>query len=326
MGMGRIIRAVLVLLLAWSAAPAAAAPVTCRIGAYITALHDVDTVKGTFAAEAWLWTLCPGRTVQPLTSVEAANANESAMSLHSLTPRPGAIWEQQKLTGTFRHGYDLQLFPFDRHRLTIELEEGTLDTGGLRYVFDAANSGISPSVRVDGWQVTGFAGRVSERGYPTNFGDPSLRPGSRAAYAHLDLSIGLARHNWSGFFKLAVPVYVAAMLALLSLLLFGQEGHNVINARIGLLAGLLFAVVLNLRSTDDVIGATPSLTLMDLVHFAALALILAATLAALATGRRLDRGGAVAAIKARDRQLFWWAGGVYVAVNVVLVLGALLLR
>jgi hypothetical protein len=322
----RVAAIVWALAVAWLAGPAAAAPVTCRIGAYVTSIHNVDTVAGTFQADAWTWSLCPGAVRDALATIEATNADAVATALHTVVPRGRLRWEQQKLSGTFRDDFDVRLYPFDRHRLVIALEEGRSDTRELVYAFDRQNSGVSERIRVPGWTVGGFGAAVSEAETRTNFGDPSLPPGSAARYAHLDLSVGLSRSDVGTFVKLTFPVYVAALLALLGLLLHG-EGRSLLNARLGLLSGLLFAIVLNLRSTDEVVGTAPSLTLMDLIHFAALALVFATTAAAAVMAVDRDEGEAATARRRRlDRRFLVWGGGLYLAANAALIGGALALR
>jgi len=298
-------------------------PTSCRIGAYITSIHDIDTVSLSFSADAWLWSVCSDEAREPLMTMEFVNASSVAASLDSTTPVPPVYWKQRKIAGTFRHDFDLRSAPFDRHELVISLEEGVEDDTAFVYEFDELNSGISPELRIANWIVTGFRGVTRSAIYDTNFGDPSMAPASSAGYSRLDLEIGVARADLTGFLKLAVPAYISGLLALVSLFMQVEEGgRNLLNPRIGLLAASLFAVVFNLRAIDDVVGASPTLTMMDLIHFAALALICAATFAAIGSGRLIERGFSIERIRRLDERLIFVGGGIYVLVNILLIVKA----
>lgn len=129
----------------------------CKFGAYITSLQDVDTVKQTFSADAWIWTVCPNITMQPLQTAEFTTAQSVTAVLDSTFPRPTGYWSQRKISGTFRTDYDLTSFPFERHRLVIGIEEGEQDTSTFDYELDDLNSGLSPSIQLAQWKVDRFS-------------------------------------------------------------------------------------------------------------------------------------------------------------------------
>jgi hypothetical protein len=251
--------------------------------------------------------------------MELTNAEEHSAVLDSVAQRPQGAWAQRRVSGTFRQHFDVRAFPFDRHRLMISLEEGVEDEKGFTYRFDRENSGIDPTLQIPNWKVTGFSGSTRTAIYPTNFGDPAMSPRSKGRYTHFDLFVDVRRTEIGGFFKLTVPAYVAALLALISLLMFVEEKRNVLNPRIALLAGLLFAVVFNLRAIDEVVGVSPSLTLLDLIHFSALALILAATISAIVSSRRIERKMPLNQIRHLDRKMLRWGGGAFLALNLLLI-------
>ena len=73
--------------------------------------------------------------------------------------RGDALWANRNVDGTFRYEWDERNFPFDRHTLTIELEEGVEDIRGFVYEPDIANSGIDPDLQLPGgWKMTGWPG------------------------------------------------------------------------------------------------------------------------------------------------------------------------
>jgi hypothetical protein len=99
-----------------------APPVRHRIGLYVTDLHSLDPARGTFGASLWVWSISPA-SAQALRTMEFANADRVAVDLETTAPRGAVAWSQRRVTGTFRHDWDLRSFPFDRHSLEILLEE-----------------------------------------------------------------------------------------------------------------------------------------------------------------------------------------------------------
>lgn len=294
-------------------------PVTCSIGAYVTSIHNIDTIAQTFSADAWVWTICPRGRATPVATMEFTTAQEVDGSLDSALPRGQLIWSQRKITGSFRADYDLRNFPFDRHKLVLGLEEGVDDSSRLRYVLDTKNSGISPAIRDPEWNLGPLKGSLSEVNYPTNFGDPALPPGSASRYSHIDFEVAMERADRTSFFKLAIPAYVATLLALISLLMHAREDEDVLNPRVALLAGSLFAIVFNLRAIDEVVGATPSTTLMDLIHFSSLALVLAVTVYSIAANYVRSRGADLVWLRRADVVAASVGGLFFVVANALLI-------
>ena len=84
--------------------------------------------------------------------------------------------------------------------------------------------------------------------YATTFGDPAAASGSD--YAEMVLAVTLARTSLAAFLNFSAPLYAAFLLTAVSFLL----GSSVVAARMSLLAAALFAVVINIRTTSDMLG------------------------------------------------------------------------
>src|SRR5665647_2020154 len=79
-------------------APASApAPMACKVGAHLTAIHDVDTATRTFKAEVWLWSVCPSNAIEPLKTLEFVNAVETTPSLDATLQRGNLWWSTRKI-------------------------------------------------------------------------------------------------------------------------------------------------------------------------------------------------------------------------------------
>ena len=91
--------------------------------------------------------------------------------------------------------------------------------------------------------------------------------------------------------------------------------------RANLLAGTFFAVVVNHRVAESVIGRTGTITLLDEIHLVAMVAIFAIALAGIQAQRLFDRGATEQAARWDIRGL-WTACLSYIAVNLALIWSA----
>jgi hypothetical protein len=306
-----------------SGPPHVGAQERCKVGIFVVDLHEVDIQRKTFGSNFWLWSQCATDKRQPLKTIEFVNANSTSANLDAILPRSGQFWASRKIIGNFRNDFDVRNFPFDRHELSITMEEGVDDTREFTYEGDTAKSGVDPRIKVAGWRVTGFQLTQTARNYETTFGDPSLPADASAQYARLDAVITIARDSFTSFFKMAAVVYVAATLALLSFL-FYLDAPSSFGSRISFLGGSLFATVINMRVSSTELGSNVGLTLIDMIHLTSLTLILAATVLTIVADRRLgnNRTGDTSGrdkVRRFDLHNMIICGAIFIAANIVLI-------
>jgi hypothetical protein len=104
----------------------------------------------------------------------------------------------------------------------------------------------------------------------TNFGDPDSPEGT-IKYSRLYINIYLSRDSAISFFKICSPVYIVFAISLLAYFLDTATG-------VGLLAGTLFAVVVNQQVAESVLGSVEKMTLVDQIHITAMTYIFATAL------------------------------------------------
>jgi len=307
-----------------SASPKATAqrPQQLRIGAYLTGLGDLDPARKSFSAAFWVWSVGPAAEATALQQLEFPNAIkvESPNALEEETPQ--GVWAQRKVVGSFRHEWDLRRFPFDRQRLLIKLEDAEKDLSRRVYLADTANSSFDPEASPPGWRIVSTQLVSGSKGYHTSFGDPRLAPGAPSAYARAELRVLLERLDHSGFWKLTVGAFAAALMALASYGLRVDQ-NSALSPRFGLLAGSIFAAVISLRSAASELGALGYFTLIDAVHGAVLLYILAATAAGVFAWRGYLRHGDVATVQRFERRVAGFSSLIFGALILSLVLGAM---
>lgn len=303
-------------------AQAEVAPTTCQVGIYLRSLHSFDPNADTFGGDLWLWSVCPSEDDQPLHTMEFVNADDAAVLLDV----PGnPFWANRNIDGTFRYDWDERDFPFDRHTLTIQLEEGVDDVRKFIYEPDLANSGVDPTLELPGgWQVTGWSLTGGSNAYDTTFGDPELPSGGSSEYSRLTLSVDLARNDLSGFFKMTAVVYAAFIFSLVTYLM-QMDITSGIGPRVSLLAIALFSAAVNLINASNALGTSSGLTLVDWIHIIVLVYILIAAAVTVISRLLLDRGWTVADVSRLNYRLGAVAALSFVAINISLVRQALML-
>jgi hypothetical protein len=318
--------ALILAVLWWRSAPPALAqsdpaPTQCRVGAYVTSLHDFDLDANTFVADLWLWSVCPTADRKPLQTMELVNADAIDVLLDSTLERDGASWANRKVRGTFRHDWDERNFPFERERLVILLEEGVEDARTFVYEADTVNTTFDSAIHVPGWKITDFALLASHAAYDTTFGDPTLPPGAGSEYSRLTLQIGLERAAVAGFLKLTALAYAAFIFSLVTYVMH-LETTTAISPQLGLLAVALFAAAVNMVTASDALGSASELTLVDKIHIVVLVYIALAAIFTVVSRVLLGRGWREPTLVRLNYRVGLVAAVSFVAVNVVLIASA----
>ena len=189
----------------------------------------------------------------------------------------GRLYQYRRVQGTFRLNWDMSRYPFDRHRLTISFAESDLGAGLV--IFDASMrpplSPGSPHGSTAGRSPLWMCGRASSTNNPSTVargGGPGLRA-LRSQCRSAAIRVGVVPRR-------------------LSFLVFFLDPHEkgTFGTKLVLLVGVLFAVLLNLRAADALIGDATSPTLIPEVHLVMMALIVVIALLGLREQTRVESG------------------------------------
>ena len=299
------------------ASQAAAAPRTCQVGVYLISLYDFDLMRGSFGADLWVWSTCPDQTVKPLEVADFENATQLQQRLPATFNRSGTYWSYVKVSGIFRHHWNVRSYPFDRQDLHIVIEHTADPSTTFSYTAYREGSKPSPEIMLDGWRITNFQIGEQKYIYDTVFGDPAFVGKKQSDYSRLVVTVSLARTKRWSFLKLVAGVYVAFALSALSFLLGPYDGGR----RTGLLGGTLFAVLVNQRVAESVLGRVEQLTLLDIIHVVAMIYIFAIAIAGI-YAQRLFNNGQEEPARRSDRIGLWVTSISYVIVNIALLAAA----
>jgi hypothetical protein len=286
----------------------------------VAALYDLDPAKGSFGADLWLWSLCPTQDLSPLSRVEMPTA-KTGTQLGPLRGEDvaGGYYESRQVRGVFRHRWDRRRFPFDRQRLVIRLEESDLGATRLVFAADTKDSFLSPGIEPElgEWQVDDFRVSVGFEQDASSYGFPEAE---RSSYAWLQATIDLQRSGVLTFVKLTLPVFAAAVFAILCLYFDPRQAGSFQN-QVPILVAVLFATIINHRRSDDVIGDVGRLTLVTEIHLATVLLTILVAMLVFLDRRRAERGREVRYL---DHVAIYGTALGYVALMAILILWAAL--
>lgn len=328
------VRLLLASLFWFAAAPLAAAeeeagdgPKSRRVGIYLTALRGLDPANRSFAAEFWVWAISPEAEPNPLSTLELVNAVRVERAYDSTQERVDRLGDfrdldkvwyfQQKINATLFHHWNLLSYPFDRHVLEIQLEDAVGDDTALVFVPDKSNTNFKDDMALAEWRIADFSIREERSHYRSTFGDPALAEGE-SNYSRLVVSITIERKQLLSFFKLTAGVYAAFVILLLTFF-YNTEQPALLAARSNILVGALFAVVVNMRSFDSVLGSAEGFTLVDRIHVLTMVYIFLATFIAVSSRLLSERGEEARALRRDRRILFPLFGISYLLLNILLI-------
>ncbi|NEQ35848.1 MAG: hypothetical protein F6K40_05940 [Okeania sp. SIO3I5] len=288
-------------------------PKTCQMGAYLMSLHDFNLQENSFDADLWLWSVCPSADLEPLKEKNIDFINAKEVKRSELQTKDN--WSLVKIKGTFRHNWNVDNLPFDRHELQIIIEHSSEAVSYFKYEPYKEKPKRDKDTFED-WKITDFTVTEDNKEYKTNFADPNLLEDTgTVGYSRLYISIKLERNSLISFFKITAPVYITYAISLLAYVLKPSSAAS-------LLAGTLFTIVVNRRVLESFLGTAESLTLVDTIHITAMIYILVT--AVLIIYSNLQHGYEEVLPIYRYRRIFRITWISYVVVNMVIIVTAVI--
>ncbi len=295
---------------AWAQEASPGGAEVCRLGVSIEDIYTLDVVRDTVGATLWVWTLCPTPEMSPLESVVFRTA-ETGLQLGPVEVTPlaeGGVYASRRVQGTFRHDWDMDHYPFDLQRIVIPMDEARHGARRLVFTPDDVNSFLDPEIRgrLDEWNISDVALVASVNEQPSAYGLPG---DESALYARIDAVIEFERAHILTFFKLTAGAFAGAFFAFM-IFFYDPNERTGFSGRLGLLVGVLFALLLNLRFADASLGHIGHMTLVTKIHLVTLVLIVLLALIALYDHHRAAAGRSIPHPK---RSALFVAGSLYLA-------------
>ena len=284
-----------------------------QTGAYVLRLSRVSPRDGSFDVDMWLWFRWKGADVRPDQTFELANGVITSRSEAQVEDDGGVNYATVRVQATIFHDFDVRRFPLDNHIITIDLEDAELNDTQLTYTVDQGIA-LDPAVNVAGWKVTLQPPVVAPHVYNTTYG---LRSAEAAGgtYSRFTMAVALERTSYGPLFK---SFWISALAVLLGLLAFLIKADD-LDARFGMGVGSIFAASANAFVITDSLPPTTAITLAEQINLIAVGIIFTSVFISI-WSLRLRYGDREADSLALDRSAMWTLGGLYLALNVLVML------
>lgn len=221
----------------------AESPATVDVGIWLVNVEKVDLSANSYKLDFYLWFRFNSSEISAdnVANFEFVNG---APSMYVVSREEGYL--EYRVRGDFIKTFDFRQYPFETHKLAVELEHKNLDVSSLVFREDPASK-IDETVNVAGWSVGDFETAVVEHSY------------GEETYSRFVFSITLGRPILSAFVKSVLPITVITTISLLAFFISPQN----FSQRIGLgVTTLLSATAFHLSLLSG-IPPTGYLTLAD---------------------------------------------------------------
>ena len=242
----------------------ATGPAKVKVGIYVLNVGKLDTSSGAYTVDFYL-SFTSDEPTDP-SKYEFANgrATSTDKSIDEATSKFYRI--QAALTSNL----NLAKYPFDKHNLTIEIEDKEQTINSQVYEVYPADCGLDPAVKLAGWDITGWNAEVVEHKYEL----------WDTTFSKYIFNIQIQRAPLAAILKTILPAFIIVLVGLLSLFLSPDKIIPRLTLNTGAFTG---AVLFHLNMTSS-LPPLSYLTLGDrfmLINYLALTLALISTLIAM---------------------------------------------
>lgn len=266
-------------------------------GVYLVNVPKFELASGSYDVDFYLWFSWTGNK-----TINYEVMNGGASSIDIIEKRDGYL--EVRVRGTFLKSPNFKDYPFDRHMLTIEIEDKSLTLEELVFIPDESESGIDPEVNIAGWSIEGWRVESVEHEYPGNM-----------TFSRLIFSFTIGRSALSSILKSVVPILIITCIAMLAF--FVSPLNHAQRIRLGVTA--LMAAVANHLALISQIPPIGYLTIADKIMLTAYTMFLYSLMVSVIIMRRVDQKKTESAIKINRK------AGILVPIIVVMILGILIL-
>ncbi len=297
------------------------------VGAYINDIQELDTARGSFTIDFYMWFRWRSPIVDPTDSIEVMNSNAmentTSSSAGGVSGRPfpdppsvmpdGSKYQGFRYQGVFSKNMDLHRFPFDIQNLTVQLEDIDQDSRQLEFVPDAIPVTISDQVTIPGFEIGTPTLTVIPHRYPTGFGD--LTAPANPTYSRIVLAVPVARDALPYLVKIMLPIMIVVLITSLIYMIPARLE----DARTGIGVTAMLTIVALQWSTDADLPSVEYLMMVDVIYIISMAYILVAMGYTVFASRRTNQESAEAMLTALDRRMGITSLVIYVVVLAIVV-------
>lgn len=247
--------------------PTRTPPGEVKLGVYLYSVQDLDFAKHTFRPTFEIWWRWRGDDFDPLAALAVVGARTITTAVEDRRRLPsGENYLVARVDAVIAEKLDTGAFPFDRHRLTIEIESPYEDDY-LRFAVDAQSSLLDPDAFSPGWRLTNFGMSEIRQKYPTNFG---LQERQDERYSRVVVEVVAERAGWRAALDYFIGFIVCVLLCMLGYFI----PVNLLAARTTLLTAATIAAVGNKYVVNALTETNVTAPLVNVAVVSAFAMVL----------------------------------------------------
>ena len=216
-----------------SVIPAAEGALIEKVGLYILGISNLDVASGSYSMDMYLNFKCnlPCNTNPNNIDFDVMNATDDPNISDQTSDTQGNTIHYYRVRVPLAENLNLSDFPFDYHRLSMQIEDKIYGTTQLNYEFDPEKSGVDDYAVVSGWEVQKtVTAEVLNHDYHI-YSEP---------YSRLVFKVAIYHPWFSSFMKGLFAAIVIVLVGMLSFLMKYDE----ITERLALVSSTLVGAIL----------------------------------------------------------------------------------
>ncbi len=258
-------------------------PRRVEVGVWLTGIHSIDFVNGSFGAEFYMWWISPDPNFQPFETFQILNGRQwNVRSVSQRTLPDGSHHTSGIVSVTVNHDWQLSNFPFDRQSLRLIIETPQT-VSELKLVPNEKQSNVSDFIHVEGFQVLGIKLDEKVEKYATDFG---IKGSSGDEFSRLVITVDLKRESGRLVVAMLIGFIVANIIAFMT---YAIHVSN-ISIRASMAGSAIFAAVGNMYSINAVLNPAVGSLLVDRFAVGAFVVIVIALLNSIVVERLMTKG------------------------------------
>ncbi len=184
-------------------------PASVRVGVWLVNVEKIDLAASSYRLDFYLWFRFNSSEIglDDVKEFEFVNGYPTKYEIYSSEDQG---YLEYRVRGDFIKTFDFSQYPFEAHKLAIELEHKNLNASYLSFEADPT-SNVDKTVNVAGWEIGDFEASVTEHSYDDE------------AYSRFVFSITLKRPVISSFIKSVLPIAVITTISLLAFVISPQN-------------------------------------------------------------------------------------------------------
>ena len=239
-----------------------------KIGIFVDYISRVNLAQKNVELIFWVWfkgtkglEKSPGKEAFNPSSFDITNAEKMSIMQKEEIKGEDEFWHGYKIRATLFQNWKLKNFPFTVEPLKIVIEDYYLNETHTHYVPDRKHSMINYAMPLQGWHIGEGTWHITNSSFNNNFGiiHPGSNATSRIYYSRATYQIGLQNNNLRTYIKLFALLYLATFIIFCVSFLPIEE----LRSRVALNSAAIFAVVGNILTTNEVMPATETMTIVD---------------------------------------------------------------